>query len=139
MAEITKATLREYLNDSLPELEAIAVEKALRDQPAVQALFNQIRQEEDRGEHSVGAIWRRERLSCPSREQMGAFLLQALDPEHIDYIEFHLKTIACPYCIANVEDLRKLQQEASEPRAARRKRIIDSSAGVLRSVPKQPG
>lgn len=139
MAEITKATLRDYLNDALPELETIAVEKALREQPAVQALFHQLRQEEDRGEHTVGAIWRRERVSCPAREQVGAYLLSALDPEYIDYIEFHLKTICCPYCLANLEDLRKLQQEAHEHRAARRQRIIDSSAGVLRQVPKPNG
>jgi hypothetical protein len=139
MAEITKATLREYLNDTLPEVEAIVVEKALRDQPAIQALFHQVRQEDDRGEHTVSAIWRRERISCPSREDMRAFLMQAMDQEKIDYIEFHLKTVNCVYCMANLEDLRKMQQEASEPRTARRKKILDSSAGLLQSVTKQPG
>lgn len=131
MPEITKAMLRDYLNDALPEAEAIQVEKALREQPAVQALFQEVRQDEDRGEHSVGAIWRRERISCPSREQLGAYLLQAIDPDYSDYVAFHLNTIACPFCLANVDDLKKLQHEAQAERTQRRKKILDSTAGVL--------
>ncbi|MFO0850440.1 MAG: hypothetical protein U0871_18045 [Gemmataceae bacterium] len=76
MPEITRETLRDYLADALPDAETAAVEQALRTQPAVQSLFNQVRQEADRGEHSVGAVWRRERLSCPTREQLGGYLLQ---------------------------------------------------------------
>lgn len=132
MPEITRETLRDYLADALPDAETAAVEQALRTQPAVQALFNQIRQEADRGEHSVGAVWRRERLSCPTREQLGGFLLQALDPDLLDYIDFHLKTVGCSFCRANLDDLAKLQAEPETPRTARRKRIVDSSAGVLR-------
>jgi hypothetical protein len=131
MPEITRETLRDYLADALPDAETAAVEQALRTQPAVQALFNQVRQEVDRGEHSVGAVWRRERLSCPTREQLGGFLLQALDPDLIEYIDFHLKTVGCSFCRANLDDLEKLQAEPEPPRAARRKRIVDSSAGVL--------
>ncbi len=134
MSDITREMLRDYLNDSLPETEAVAVEKALRKKPAVQALFNQIRQEVDRGEHSVGAVWRRERVSCPTREQIGLFLMQALDPDHHDYIEFHLKTIACPLCLANHDDLARLQTEPAEHRETRKRRIVDSSAGRLRDV-----
>ena len=62
MPEITREVLRDYLNDALPDAELTAVEKAVREQPAVQALLHQIRQEVDRGEHSVGAVWRRERV-----------------------------------------------------------------------------
>lgn len=134
MPEITRETLRDYLADALPDAETAAVEQALRTQPAVQALFNQVRQEADRGEHSVGAVWRRERLSCPTREQLGGFLLQALDPDLLDYIDFHLKTVGCSFCRANLDDLTKLQAEPEKPRNARRKRIMDSSAGVLRNA-----
>lgn len=134
MPEITREMLRDYLNDALPDAELTVVEKALRDQPAVQALFHQIRQDLDRGEHSLGAVWRRERLSCSSREQLGSFLLQALDTEHYEYIEFHLTTVGCPFCQANLDDLKRLQAEAAEPRTTRRRKIVDSSAGVLRDV-----
>lgn len=134
MPKITRETLRDYLADALPDAETSAVEQALRTQPAVQALFNQIRQEADRGEHSVGAVWRRERLSCPTREQLGGFLMQALDPDLLEYIDFHLKTVGCSFCRANLDDLEKLQAEPEPPRSARRKRIVDSSAGVLRNT-----
>ena len=134
MPEITRQTLRDYLNDALPDAEQPAVEKALREQPAVQALFNQVRLEADRGEHSVGAVWRRERLSCPTREQLGGFLLQALDQDLLDYAEFHLTTVGCAYCQANLDDLKRLQAEPAEPRSARRRRIVNSSPGLLRDV-----
>lgn len=133
MAPITAETLRAYLADALPDAETAAVEKALRDDPAVQALFAEVRQGEDRGEHSVGAVWRRERLSCPSREQLGGYLLEALDPELLDYIRFHLDTVGCPFCRANLDDLQKLHAEPPAPRSARRKRIVDSSAGMLKT------
>ena len=106
MPDITREMLRDYLHEALPDAELAAVEKALRESPKVQALFHAVRQEEDRGEHSVGAIWRRERLSCPTREQLGGFLLQALDPDLLDYIGFHLTVVGCPYCQANLDDLR---------------------------------
>jgi hypothetical protein len=134
MPEITRETLRDYLNDALPDGELAAVEKAIREQPAVQALFHQVRQELDRGEHSVGAVWRRERLSCPTREQLGGFLLQALDPDLLEYVEFHLTTVGCAYCQANLDDLKRIAGDPTEPRTTRRKRIVDSSAGVLRDV-----
>jgi hypothetical protein len=71
-----------------------------------------VRDELDRGEHSVGAIWRRERLSCPTREQLGQHLLGAAPPDLGDYIEFHLETVGCPYCLANLDDLKAVQKKA---------------------------
>ncbi len=134
MPEITREVLRDYLNDALPDAELAAVEKAVRERPDVQTLLRQVREEIDRGEHSIGAVWRRERLSCPTREQLGGFLLQALDPDLFDYIEFHLTTVGCPYCQANLDDLKRIQAEPAGPRTTRRRRIVDSSAGVLRNV-----
>ena len=57
-----------------------------------------------------------------------------LDPSRLDYINFHLKTVGCPFCQANLDDLAKKQAEAAEPLKARRRRIVNSSAGVLRKV-----
>ena len=131
MPPVTAETLRAYLADALPDAETAAVEQLLRTDPAAQALFHDVRQGEDRGEHSVGAVWRRERLSCPSREQVGGYLLQALDVDLLDYIRFHLDTVGCPFCRANLDDLQKLAADPPAPRAARRRRIVESSAGVL--------
>ncbi len=134
MAPLTKSILRDFLHDALPDSEMASVEKILRDDSEARMLFEEVRGEEDRGEHTIGAIWRREHLSCPTRDQLGGYLLQALDPTRFDYIEFHLKTVGCPFCQANLDDLAKKQAEAAEPIKARRKRIVNSSAGVLRTV-----
>jgi hypothetical protein len=134
MPDITKEMLRAFLHDALPEIESARVEKAVRDQPKVRQLFEEVREEEDRGEHSIGAIWRRENLSCPTRDQLGGYLLQALDPDLWDYIDFHLKIVGCPFCQANLEDLEKRQAEAAEQTRTRRKRIVNSSRDVLRET-----
>ena len=117
MAEITRQMLRDYLHDALPDPELAVVEKALRESAKLRAVYKDVVEQEDRGEHTVGAIWRRERVSCLSREQLGSFLLGAGDPELLDYIDFHLKTVGCPYCQANLDDLKK----AGKPRKAGKK------------------
>ena len=117
MAEITRQMLRDYLHDALPDAELAVVEKALRESANLRAVYKDVVEQEDRGEHTVGAIWRRERVSCLSREQLGSFLLGAGDPELLDYIEFHLKTVGCPCCQANLDDLKK----AGKPRKAGKK------------------
>ncbi len=134
MADITRQTLRDYLNDALPDSELAAVEKALRDQPAVRELFDQVRQEADRGDHSLGAVWRRERITCPTRDQLGGYLLGAVDPDFADYVKFHLAVIGCPVCQANLDDLERLNAEPPVATRGRRKRIVESTAGVLRDL-----
>ena len=108
MPEITRQMLRDYLNDALPDAETAAVERVLRDDAGLRAKLREVLDEEDRGEHTVGAIWRRDRVSCPSRDQLGGYLLGAGDPDQLEYIEFHLKVIGCPFCQANLDDLKKL-------------------------------
>lgn len=129
---VTREMIRDYLNDALPDAELALVEKTVRDSAELQELARSVREELDRGEHSVGAVWRRDRISCPTREQIGGFVLQALDPDLLDYIEFHLKVIGCPYCQANLDDLAKKQAETEEPNKRRRQRIVESSAGIMR-------
>lgn len=131
MAKISREQLQCYLDDALSDNETAQVEKALRESETLRRLLRAIMQERDRGDHSLGAIWRRQRLSCPGREQLGSYLLQALDDGMQDYVHFHLETIACPFCQANLADLKSLQQEAAPKATERRKRIFQSSAGYL--------
>jgi hypothetical protein len=107
------------------------VEKSLRESEPLRRQLRAIMQERDRGEHSIGAIWRRQRLSCPTREELGSFLLQALDRDLQEYIDFHLKTVGCPFCQANLSDLQSLQQEPAPKTQERRRRYFESSAGYL--------
>src|SRR5262245_12538778 len=99
---ITREQLHAYLDDALSESETAKVEHALRDDAALRRQLQQAIQERDRGEHSLGAVWRRDRLTCPTRETLGSYLLQVLDDKEQDYLDFHLHTIGCPFCLANL-------------------------------------
>src|ERR671937_1478613 len=131
MAEITRELLHGYLEDALSDAETARVEQALRQSAALQRTLRTLMQERDRGEHSIGAIWCRERLSCPTREQLGSYLLQVLDPGLQDYITFHLHTVACAFCQANLADLQALHKEPAPKARERRRRYFESSAGYL--------
>ena len=131
MSEITREQLHAYLDDALSDAETARVEQALRESETLRRSLRQAMQERDRGEHSLGAVWRRERLTCPTREQLGSYLLQVLDEGELDYLDFHLNTIGCPYCVANLADLQALQQEPAPRARERRRRFFQSSAGYL--------
>jgi hypothetical protein len=111
MPEITRQHLRDYLNDALSGHDTARVEQALRDSAEVRKAFAEVLGEADRGEHTVGAIWRRERASCPTREQLGGFLLGSVDEGLEDYVHFHLEVVGCLFCQANLDDLKKLHGE----------------------------
>ncbi len=129
---IDDETLRSYLADALPAGDLARVEKALRDSAELRARLEDVRQ--DRGDpdlHTLGAIWRRGRLTCPTRQQLGSYLLDALDPDLADYLKFHLDVVECPFCQANLADLNA---KASQPAAAvknRHNRILKSSQHLL--------
>jgi DNA-binding phage protein len=131
MSEISREQLHAYLDDALSDAETAKIEHALRNSEPLRRALRQAMQERDRGEHSLGAIWRRERLTCPTREQLGSYLLQVLEEEQQDYFAFHLRVIACPYCTANLADLQARQQEAPPQTRERRRRFFQSSAGYL--------
>ncbi len=132
MRDVTREQIHLYLDNALTEAEASRIEQAIRASSELKQLLRSILAERDRGEHSVGAIWRRGHLSCPSREQLGAYLLRALDDDLFDYIRFHLETIQCPYCLANLDDLRSQQIEPQPKIKSRRQRIFESSVGLIK-------
>ena len=137
MSEITREQLDAYLDDGLSDTQTARLEQALRASEPLRRQLRLLMQERDRGEHSVGAIWRRQRLSCPSRDQLGSFLLGALDKDLRDYVEFHLQTMGCSFCQANLADLQALQKEPKDKVKQRRRRYFESSAGFLKAEKKQ--
>jgi hypothetical protein len=128
----SREQLTAYLEDALCDSETAQVEQALRQSEALRLELRGLMGERDRGEHTIGAIWRRKRLTCPSREQLGNYLLQVLDSDGQDYVEFHLRIIGCAFCLANLTDLEALQKEPPTQTQQRRKRFFESSAGLLR-------
>ena len=123
--------LEAYLDEALPAGQMSEMEEALRGSDKLRQQLSQIHGRRDAGVHSLGGIWRRHRLSCPPRDQLGSFLLGALSKELAVYIRFHVEEIGCRFCQANLTDLERLQHEASETVEHRRQKYFHSSAGYL--------
>lgn len=130
--QFTNADLEAYLDESLSAERLATVEAALRDEPQLVDQLATIAGRQDAGVHSLGAIWRRQRLTCPSREQLGSYLLGIFDPEHTAYLKFHLEVVGCRYCNASVEDLKAQHAAAgAQEIETRRTKYFQSSAGYL--------
>ena len=126
----TDVELGAYLDEDLDAVQMAEIEKALRSDPAILKRLTIIRQNTLNGAHSLGAIWRRHRLSCPSREQLGNYLLEIMSPEEQRFIKTHIDLCGCRQCQANLDDLQQ-QSEAALVAQTRRTRYFQSSAGYL--------
>lgn len=119
-----------FLDEMLPSDRMTAFETALRDSEELRQRFASVSRRRDQGAHTVGEVWRRRQLSCPSRTEIGSFLLGTLSDEDSQYIDFHIRTIGCRFCIANLADLEgELKKSDDTPR--RRRKFFESSAGYL--------
>lgn len=128
----SNSELEGFLDEALPTERMAAIEEALRGSDELQKRLTAINGRRDAGVHSLGEIWRRHRLSCPSRDRLGSYLLGVLLYEEADYVKFHIESIGCRYCTASVNDLQT-QQTAAEPEVAhRRHKYFQSSVGHLR-------
>jgi anti-sigma factor RsiW len=125
------AELEAYLDEALPADEMARIETALRTNSELAARLAAINARRDSGVHSLGDIWRRHRITCPDRTELGSFLLGVLETGHAAYVRFHLEVVGCRLCQANLADLQQQQAEAAGA-ASRRRRYLKSSAGLLR-------
>jgi hypothetical protein len=128
--------LAAYLDEALPPEQMTAIESALRGDSALMTRLSSVSQRRDAGQHALGEIWRRHRLSCPSREEIGSFLLGAMSQDTADYVRFHVETVGCRVCQANLADLRAQQAETDRASDTRRRKYFQSSAGYLRRGPR---
>jgi len=130
-AFFTDAEVLAYLDESLAISRSVLLERQLRTDLILQKRIRELAHERDQGGYSIGEVWRRDRLSCLSRDLLGSYLLGGVSPALKDYIEFHLRTIKCRYCLANLEDLQ--QQDQGQTSQHLRKRYFESSSGILQS------
>lgn len=130
-AKFTEHDLEAYLDESLPANEMAQIEDSLRSDADLVKRLAALNNRRSAGVHTLGEIWRRHRISCPSREQLGGFLLQTLDDLQADYIRFHLKQGGCRLCQANLDDLQSEQQTQQADVVSRRRKYFQSSAGYL--------
>ena len=132
--EITDAELDGFLDEALPADRMAAIETSLRDDDALAKRLSAAVGRRDAGVHSLSAVWRRHRLTCPPREQLGSHLLGVLDPSAADYLQFHLEVVGCRFCKASLDDLREQHAAADATGIERRRsRYFQSSAGYLKS------
>lgn len=80
-------------------------------------------------ETTISRVWRKHRLSCLKRSTMGSYLLGVLEEPWQSYTRFHLETVRCLMCRANVEDLSNADLE--EDREALARQYFQSSVGFL--------
>lgn len=120
-----------WLDEQLPAERMSVFETQLRTDEALRSRVAQVIRHRDQGGHSIGEIWQRARLSCPGRSELGGYVLGTLPPDAADYVEFHLQTVGCRMCQANLKDLEEQSQD-TEQAPQRRRKFFESSAGFLR-------
>jgi hypothetical protein len=77
----------------------------------------------------LSEIWEEHRPSCPKRNTLGGYLLGTLDEEWTRYVRFHVETLGCRFCNANLDDLRRETQQAHD---VFRDRVLQSTVGFFR-------
>jgi len=134
---LSKALLEAYLNEELSVEETTQIEEQIRDDIELKKQLIEILSRRDAGIHSLGEIWRRHRITCPSRPQLQQYLLEVLTDEESEYIRFHLDVIKCRPCTANLTDLvqatEKIAAEGDDG-TTRRRKYFQSSVGGLRKA-----
>lgn len=131
MRPFSDAELTAFLDEALPAGRCSELEHELRTDSQLRDRLVEVRGRESAGLHTIGAIWRRARLSCPDRTTLGQYALGTLEKDAADYIEFHLRVIGCRYCQANLADLQAAAEASDQPQQ-RRRRYFQTSAGYLK-------
>ena len=127
----TDRELTAWLDELLPAERMAAFENQLRQDGALRARLAVLIRHRDQGGNTLGEIWQRARLSCPVRTELGAYLLGILSHDAAAYVEFHLNTVGCRVCQANLHDLEEQSTQTGQV-PDRRRRFFQSSAGLLR-------
>jgi len=131
----TDQQLQSYLDEGLSAELMAGIELQLRTDADLRERLVSLAGQREAGVHGLGEIWRRHRLSCPTRTQLGSYLLQTLDEDFSQYVRFHLEQIGCRLCNANLDDLRQQQSELATTSRSRRQRYFQTSAGYLKRSP----
>lgn len=80
---------------------------------------------------SVENAWRESRVSCPARHWLARSLVGSLEPGPAEYVRFHTEEMRCPWCAANLEDLRNVG--SAHDLSAMVERVQASTLRYLRS------
>ena len=128
-----RCDLEAYLDEALPPEEMARIEKAAREDASLTRSLASIHARRGEGIHTLGEIWRGRRLSCPTRHQLGTWLLGTIEEDLARYIAFHVELVGCRYCQANLADLRAQHDGVEQVVVTRRHKYFQSSAGYLKT------
>ncbi len=131
-SDFTDAELEAFLDESLDPVRAAEIEMAVRQDRDLVRRMARINGRRDAGMHTLGEIWRRNQIGVPSTEDLGKYLLGILEPEYLDYIQFRLEVLRCPYTLAALADLKQQQAESKTDVATRRRKFYNSGAGLVK-------
>jgi hypothetical protein len=129
MPPFTDEELLAYADERLSADRSVVVEQQLRTDDVLGRRLLALLSGRDQGEHSVGELWRRDRLSCPPRAVWAAFVDGRLGDGLTQYLQFHVETVGCRVCAANLSDLQL--RDHSDDAERRTRKIFQSSAGKL--------
>ncbi|MEJ5342374.1 MAG: hypothetical protein WHT09_12465 [Thermogutta sp.] len=121
-AEIRLEELEAFLDEALPATRMREIEEAIRQDRNLAEQLRLIIQRRDSGAVSIAEVWRRHRLSCPTRETLGAYLLDTLPTEEARFVRVHLERVGCRYCLANLVDLQSRMEASQEQKEAAQRR-----------------
>ena len=128
-AAFTDEELLSYADERLPVARAAELERLLRSSTELVNRLAELMRDSDNGDPSLGAMWRRGRWSCPPRAVWSAFVDGRLGDGLSQYLKFHVDTIGCRICAANLTDLQ--QTAGTSDSEGRVRKIFQSSAGRL--------
>jgi len=134
MTMFSDEELLAYADEHLDEQTASLIETELRINDDLSDRLQLLLRGRDQGELSVGEVWKHGRLSCPERSELSLYLIQAVEPKRQEYLRFHLETVGCVYCRAELEELKESARglDEGDSSAQRRERLFASSAGLLK-------
>lgn len=133
MPQFTDEELLAYADECLSVDRSATIEQLLRTDDSLVNRLAGLLSTRDQGEHGVGELWRRNRLSCPPRAVWSAFVDGRLGDGLSQYLRFHVETIGCRLCAANLADVEVKGDPSDSERRTRK--IFQSSAGNLGQKP----
>lgn len=131
----TDEELMAYADERLPVDRASELERLLRGSSVLVQRLAELVQSRESVDPSLGSMWRRGRWSCPPRAVWSAFVDGRLGDGLSQHLRFHVETIGCRVCAANLADIQQSGDRSGS--TDRIRKIFQSSAGRL-SVPPSP-
>lgn len=136
MDEFTDAELHAYLDETLVASRAALLETHLRQSPELRQRFAALLEVIDQGGFTIGEVWRRGRIGCFTRQQLGAYCLGTLSRPLREQIDFHVQVVGCRFCAANLDDLKQSPTAPAAEVEQRRRRFYESSVPGQRPAPR---